>query len=376
MESWEAGPTPYAGPTSPARQSRAELGTLGAAMAPLWLDVLDETVRMCAVYGRTDLVEWLRQRRVQLLDPQLRVLVVGAAKQGKSQLINALINAPVCAVGDDAGTAVPTVVRHAITPAAFLVRRESETADWTAGAAAPQDRVALPIDRLGGVGQPTEEQLAGRADLLHAEVGVPRALLAAGLTLIDTPALVDTAGLADTATGATASVPDVRVLATQARADLVLLACESTRELSAAELNVLTDLGQLFPSIVVALTKTDFAPHWRRTLMINRQSLAQAGVPATVVPVSSALRLHAARAGDAALRCRPSRTGWRGPPSAWSGGSRSNGWRARCRRSWRRSRAARRPTRWRACTRPSAGSTSCGGAPPGGRTACRTRSAT
>ena len=45
----------------------------------------------------------------------MRVLVVGEFKQGKSQLVNALVNAPVCPVDDDIATAVPTVVRHAET---------------------------------------------------------------------------------------------------------------------------------------------------------------------------------------------------------------------------------------------------------------------
>jgi hypothetical protein len=93
----------------------------------------------------------------------------------------------------------------------------------------------------------------------------------------------------------------VRALATDGRADLVLLACEAGRELGDAELELLADLARLFPALMVAFTKTDHAPHWQRDLDSSRRRLVQAGVPATMLPVSSALRARALRLGDAAL---------------------------------------------------------------------------
>src|SRR2546423_151404 len=51
-------------------------------MAPPWLDVLDETIHACAARGRRDLVRLLEDRRTRLLDPRLRVLVVGTRKRG------------------------------------------------------------------------------------------------------------------------------------------------------------------------------------------------------------------------------------------------------------------------------------------------------
>jgi hypothetical protein len=295
MKSWEVGPTAYAGPASPVRQSRTELGTLKAVQTtPLWLDVIDATIRTCAAHGRADLAEWLTHRRAQLLHPEVRVLVVGAARQGKSQLINALINAPVCAVGD-AGTTVPAVIRHATTPSAQLIRRASPSADWTA-AVGPQDRIPLALEGIGEAVTQTAAQLPGGGpERLHADVGVPRALLAAGLVLIDTPPLP---GLPD---AGEAAVPEVRALATYGCADLVLFACEAGRDLSDAELDVLTDLARHFPNILVVITKTDFSPHWRTHLAQSQARLTQAGVPATVVAVSATLRTRAAQSGDTTL---------------------------------------------------------------------------
>ncbi|WP_213013023.1 dynamin family protein [Paractinoplanes toevensis] len=297
MESWEAGPTAYAGPASPVRPGRTELGALATSGAPasLWLDVLDATIRTCQEHGRTDLVSWLWQRRAQLLHPHLRVLVVGAAKQGKSQLINALINAPVCVVGEDRGTMVPTVVRHTAAPTAQLIVRAAPDTAWTPDAAR-QDSIPLALDRLAdALAETVAIQPAATVGRLHADVGVPRSLLASGLQLIDTPPLPGLPAVAPAAVGR------LRELATDGRADLVLFVCEAGRELSDAEVAVLADLGRLFPSLVVAYTKTDYAAHWRRDLEASRMRLVQAGVPATVLPLSATLRVRAVQTGDAAL---------------------------------------------------------------------------
>jgi hypothetical protein len=294
MDSWEVGPTAYAGPTSPVRPSRAEPGPLrGTGTSPLWLDVLDTAIRTCTVHDRVEMADWLSHRRTQLLHPQLRVLVVGAAKQGKSQLINALINAPVCTVDHDGGTSVPTVVRHAGTPTAHLVRRPSPSTDWTA-TVGPQDRFPLALERLGAaIADTAARQPIGVP--LHADIGVPRSLLASGLVLIDTPALPDLPG------AAAGAVAEVRDLATYACADLVLFTCDAGRELSSAEMDVLGDLTRLYPTLLVVFTKTDYATDWRRILAQNRGRLAWAGVPATVTAVSASLRLYAVKAGDSAL---------------------------------------------------------------------------
>ena len=73
-------------------------------------------------HDRPDLQARLRATRARLVDEQVRVLVVGEFKQGKSMLVNALVGAPVCPVFDDVSTSVPTVVRHADTVTVTLVR--------------------------------------------------------------------------------------------------------------------------------------------------------------------------------------------------------------------------------------------------------------
>ncbi|WP_253773471.1 dynamin family protein [Goodfellowiella coeruleoviolacea] len=254
--------------------------------APPWLDVLDETVEACATHGRADLAHRLRQKRARLLDPQLRVLVLGEANQGKSQLVNALVNAPVCAVGDDTTTTVPTVVQHADSPFAALVRTAAGAGAVVRPSEAATERVPVPIDEIAA-------KVSGRGvagEFVRAEVGVPRQLLASGLTFIDTPS---TSALHVTRT--------VRPLAALTQADAVLLVSDATQELSSTELDLIRQVVAVCPNLILAVTKTDIAPGWRRVVQRNHALLTQARVAARLVAVSAALRLRAARTGDKAL---------------------------------------------------------------------------
>lgn len=291
MQRWETGATAPVAPVSPVHPGgRGDLRP--ASQSSLWLDVLDTAIQMSAVHHRGELQEWLSGRRAQLLHPQLRVLVTGAPGQGKSHLVNALINAPVCPVAGTSPGTVATVVRHGETPAAHLVTRADPTAAWTAPAG-PHQRVALPTEKLpDAVAEAVLTQPPAAAALMHAEVQVPRALLASGVVLIDTPGL---AGLPEAGRDA---VADLRALVTYACADLVLFTCEATREVTDAELDVLADLTRLYPHVLVALTKTDVAPRWRHTLAHTRDRLTEVGVPATVIALSSTLREHAVRSGS------------------------------------------------------------------------------
>jgi gas vesicle protein len=293
MTSWEAGTTAPTGPASLIPHPRPAPDPLrGAAVAdPWWMDTMDAVIRTCQAHGRADLAERLARRRARLLHPQLRVLVAGAAQQGRSRLVNALINASVCGVLPDADAAVPTVVRHADTPVAHLIRRDSPDADWMA-AVGLQARIPLTPERLGASLAEAAATLPAGAPV-HVDVGVPRSLLAGGLVLIDAPALPFTAP--------ERTVAAAQELADRAGADLVVWTCETGRQLSDGELTVLAGLSQSFPGLLVVLTKADYAPDWRRDLAESRLRLNRAGIPAAVAAVSSSLRLHAVRTGDDTL---------------------------------------------------------------------------
>ncbi|WP_197321833.1 dynamin family protein [Saccharomonospora sp. NB11] len=261
-----------------------------------WLDVLDEAIRSCAAHDRNDLVARLRARRAELAGPKIRVVVLGARGQGKSQLLNGLLGTTVCEVGADVTTTVPTVISYASEPVASLVPGSpvplveagdgglvSDGVGHGAPALESADRTVVSVESATTLAN-------GRRDVARVEVGLPRALLETGLTLIDTPPYGT--GADEHARAALAALPS---------ADAVLLTTDATRELSAAELEVLDSVLSVCPTVAVVLTKTDLVPGWRRVVERTRDRLRQQGLPVTVFPVSSALRLIAARTNDTGL---------------------------------------------------------------------------
>jgi GTP-binding protein EngB required for normal cell division len=258
-------------------------GTLFRVTALPWLDVLDATIGACVAHHRSDLANRLQHKRVQLLEPTLRVPVVGEQNQGKSQLVNALINAPVCAVGDHVTTPAPIVIGHAESPVAALVKEPAGTVPAQRREPIPVEEIAEQIVAKAGAAAPP----SGRGDLIQTEVGIPRQLLATGLVLVDTPAVDDLDSARSTS-----------MFAAVSQADAVIVVSAATRELSATELALIEAVGKLCPTVVVVLTKIDIAPRWRRVAELNRVRLAGAGIQATVIPVSATLRQAAMRAGD------------------------------------------------------------------------------
>jgi Dynamin family len=253
---------------------------------PAGLDLVDRAIGLTEAGDRKDLAQRLVHTRRRLLDPTVRVLVVGEFKQGKSLLVNALVDAPVCPVDDDISTAVPTEVGYSKAPAATLVRSTGD------GGNCEDDqltRVEVPLHELvahvSEAGNPTNRQ-----GLLRAEVGIPRQILADGLVLVDT-----------TGVGGLSSVHTTSTLATLPTADAVLLVSDASQEYSEPEINFLRQAVKLCPNVACVLTKIDLYPQWRRIAELDRVHLAGATVAADLLPVSSTLRLHAIKADDKQL---------------------------------------------------------------------------
>ena len=72
------------------------------------VELIDHTVAIAELNERNDLADRLARARDRITDPQIRVVIAGQLKQGKSRLLNSLLNLPVARVGDDEATVVIT----------------------------------------------------------------------------------------------------------------------------------------------------------------------------------------------------------------------------------------------------------------------------
>ena len=250
-------------------------------------DLVRLTRSLCEKQGRVDLVSRLEHTTRRLSDPSVRVLVVGEFKQGKSQLINALVNAPVCPVDDDVATAVPMEVRYGAQPAGALLLASRSTS--ASGALAESEEVAVDIDRVAG-------SVAGRVTrtesrtVVGAKAFLPRKLLQDGLVFVDTPGV-----------GGLASSHSASTLAALPTADAVILVSDASSELTAPEVNFLRQALAACPTVAVVLSKTDLFPDWRRVRDLDRGHLERLGLTLPILAVSSNLRLAAAARADTGL---------------------------------------------------------------------------
>lgn len=227
-------------------------------------------------YGREDLAERLSSLQDRLETPAVQIVVVGEFKQGKSSLINALINAEVCPVDDDIATALPTVVRHGATSRAHVVRAYDEFAE----------PVRERID-MAAVSDLVTERGDGTRDVSGVEIEIDRRFLAAGVMLIDTPGVGGLGAAHGTAT-----------LGALALADAAIFVTDASQELTAPELAFLGRARELCPVMVGVLTKIDLSASWPKVLERNRDHLERAGVGVDMLAVSSLLRTEAVRRRD------------------------------------------------------------------------------
>ena len=250
------------------------------------VETVDAALRAAAARGRGDLEARLARTKERLADDRVRVLVIGEFKQGKSQLVNALVRAAVCPVDDDIATSVPTAVRYAATPSVVLVHEEPRAPGSDPDAPPVLRRVDGTVAELARhvseAGNP-----GNREHLSHAEIGLPSAILENGLELVDTPGV-----------GGLGSVRSTSTLASLPGADAVLLVSDAAQEYTAAELEFLSHARRLCPNVTCVLTKIDLYPEWRRIFELDKAHLEKLGIGAELIPVSSALRLHALARND------------------------------------------------------------------------------
>ncbi|HEY5841254.1 MAG TPA: dynamin-like GTPase family protein [Mycobacterium sp.] len=245
------------------------------------VELIDHTGRIADLNNRADLRARLDVARERITDPQIRVVIAGQLKQGKSQLLNSLLNMPVARVGDDETTALVTIVTYGEKPSARIVVAAEPGSDYPETIEVPIDDIRNDLRRA--------PQARGR-QVLRIEVSAPSPLLQGGLAFVDTPGV---GGHGQPHLSATLGLlPD---------ADALLMVSDTSQEFTEPEMRFLRQAHEICPVGAVIATKTDLYPHWRQIVDANTAHLGRAGLSLPMIPASSLLRTHAVTHGDQEL---------------------------------------------------------------------------
>jgi hypothetical protein len=248
----------------------------GPAAADPIHELLTASAAMATRLGREDLAARLGEAAARQARTETVVCVVGEFKQGKSALINGLLGTPVCPVDDDLATTAVTVVRYGEAPAATVRRREDGR--LVEESVAPDDVVDWVLERDGPDQRPGVEVV---------EVALPHPFLGRGFVLVDTP------GVGGLNAGHAAAT-----LAFLPSADALVFVTDASAELSEPELSFLATALRAGRPVIVAVTKVDMYPAWRRIVELDESHLRRVGRFDAPMPLSASLRLEAADSGD------------------------------------------------------------------------------
>ena len=244
------------------------------------LELIDHTRKIAELNERGDLAERLERARVRISDPQIRVVIAGQLKQGKSQLLNSLLNVPVARVGDDETTVLATVVSYSEQISAQLIVAAPDGGEPTV--------IPIPPEHLRNDLRRAPE--AGGREVLRVEVTASSPLLKRGLAFIDTPGV---GGHGQPHLSATLGLlPD---------ADAMLMISDTSQEFTEPEMTFIRQAHEICPVAAIVATKTDLYPHWRQIVAANQAHLARAGLSIPMIPASSLLRAHALQTSDKEL---------------------------------------------------------------------------
>jgi replication fork clamp-binding protein CrfC len=244
------------------------------------VELIDHTSKIAETQDRGDLVERMAKAQARITDPQIRIVIAGQLKQGKSQLLNSLLNVPVSRVGDDETTVLATMVSYGEEATAKLI---------VAGAAEGEpDAIEIPIVDIKK--DLRRHPAAGGRQVLRVAVTANSPLLKGGLVFVDTPGV---GGHGQPHLSATLGLlPD---------ADAMLMISDTSQEFTEPEMTFIRQAFEICPVATIVATKTDLYPHWRQIVEVNKAHLRRAGFSMPMIPASSLLRSHAIQLNDKEL---------------------------------------------------------------------------
>lgn len=196
------------------------------------IEIHSKLGEIAARWELADVLSFLGDAAARLDEPAFRLIVLGAYKRGKSTLINALLGHAALPVGVVPLTSVATEVRHRPVPGVeieFLDGRREAVATET-----------LP-DYVSEAGNPRNQRGVRRAVLFD-----PAPILAAGVTIVDTPGV-----------GSVFRHNTERTYEILEESDAVVFVLAADQPLSAEESELLSALTEITARILFVVNRSD-----------------------------------------------------------------------------------------------------------------------
>lgn len=193
---------------------------------------------LCVQTGHRDLQERIEGEAKSWRDAQVRIVVAGEIKRGKTSFINAMLgHVGLLPVDADVATSVHLAIRHAPQLTIQAVRKVPGTD--------VEERLDIRPDQLVDYAS-MQGQAVLREGVAGVEVGLPHPLLERGLVIIDTPGVGGlTRGHRDSA------------LTALRFADALLFAVSVEEPIALSELQFLAEASERIDAVVMILTKVD-----------------------------------------------------------------------------------------------------------------------
>jgi len=199
------------------------------------VELIDHTIKIAEAQDRGDLAGRMAKAKERISDPQIRVVIAGQLKQGKSQLLNSLLNVPVSRVGDDESTVVATMVSYGEQATAKLILAGDDGAEPAA--------IEIPIADIKN--DLRRHPAAGGRQVLRVAVTANSPLLKGGLVFVDTPGV---GGHGQPHLSATLGLlPD---------ADAMLMISDTSQEFTDPEMTFIRQAFEICPVAMIVATKT------------------------------------------------------------------------------------------------------------------------
>ena len=219
---------------------------------------MEQAANIAEEVGFSTVSQFIIDKKKEMLERELVVVVAGEVKRGKSALLNALLNevTPVCPVDADVCTNAVTVLRYGEQECIKVYIADKKAEDGVRIESIQRSEIA---DYVSETNNPNNFK-----NVFRIEVQLPNALLKEGVVFVDTPGV------------GSLNVEHAEVtFGFLPNADMLLFVTDTASVVSDTELNFLKRAYEYCNCVVYPLTKMDLNAEYEVLLTGNKKKISE-----------------------------------------------------------------------------------------------------